>query len=265
MVLRDDTWHWLQPALQDMRSGTDRPWEERRARFVEQLGLSGPDQHPVVAELLHRLDELPDQERAATLDSDWPEVTAYELLRTLVTEPDDQDEAGAHYDDQAWQTFLAANAFAWNGTAGSWAAFGEWFEYHAAEQGLAGPAAALLRSMETQSPDQRVATFASYGVTIAAPATGHAEETPSGGDFDWVTPEQAGHLTELLGAGWQVPLDQELTTRWGSDWRAHPAAHKTAWLDDLIESGGLRKSPEEQLDELDSIIDSIPDYKEIAI
>jgi hypothetical protein len=195
MGLREDTWRWLQPALQDMRSGADQSWVQCRATLLEQWGLTDAEQHPVVAELLHRLDELPDQERTAAVDSDWPEATAYELVQSLVSEPDDQDAAG--YDEHAWQTFLATNGPAWDGTAESWPAFREWFEYYAAEQGLAAPSTALLQFMEAQSVSDRVATFESYGVTIAAAV---AKE----------------------------------------------------------------KSPEDQLAELETLIDSLPDYNEIA-
>lgn len=261
MGLRDDTWNWLQPALQDLRSGAGQPWDERRARFLEQLGLGDADQHPVVAELLHRLDELPAEERAATVDADALDSTAYELVQSFVSEPDDQSTSAADYDEVTWQTFLATNGPTWDGTAESWAAFRQWFEYYAAEQGLAAPSTAFCELLEGQSVGERVATFQSYGVTIAAAA---GQEASAGGDFDWVTGEQADSLTQTLGADWQPPLGQELTTRWGADWQTHPVEHKTAWLTDLIKSGQLEKSPEEQLDELGTMLDELPDYKEMA-
>lgn len=262
MGLREDTWRWLQPALQDMRSGTDQPWDERRAKLLEQLGLTNAEQHPVVADLLHRLDTLPDQERTATVDSDSLDATAYELVQAHV--PDDQSAPAAGYDDHAWQTFLATNGPTWDGTAESWPAFRQWFEHYAAEQGLAAAATALFEYLETQSVSERVATFASYGVTVAATATHETQPGSAGGEFDWVTEEQAGKLTKTVGADWQPPLNQELTTRWGADWQTHPAEHKTAWLADLIESGQLAKSPEEELAELSTLIDNLPDYDKIT-
>lgn len=93
MGLREDTWVWLRPALDDLRTTTDRSWEERRNRFVELLGLSDAEQHPVPAEFVRRLDELPDEERTALLASDQVDVVAYELVQTFVSEPDGVGES----------------------------------------------------------------------------------------------------------------------------------------------------------------------------
>ena len=247
MSVQEDVWGWLHPALQDLRSTAGQSWDERRARFLEQLGLADPAEQPAVAALLHWLDELPDEERATTLDSDQLDATAYELVQTPVSKPDDQHASGDGYDEQAWHTFLATNGPSWDGAAESWPAFRQWFEYHAAEQGLATAATALLEFLESQPASDRVATFASYGVTIATPAAQPAQQAQAasaGAHFDWVTAEQSAALAGIFGGDWQIALAAELRNRWGAEWHTHPAEHKTAWLDDLIKSGQLEKKPE---------------------
>jgi hypothetical protein len=78
------------------------------------------------------------------------------------------------YEPAAWDAYLAENGPAWDGTEGQWETFTTWFVYHAGEQGLATPAQAFIDYVVAQ-PD-RVATFAAYGVSIAAPAPGGVSE-----------------------------------------------------------------------------------------
>ena len=91
-----------------------------------------------------------------------------------------------------------------------------------------------------------------------------AEPASAADDTEWVTAEQADSLTRIFGVDWQTPLKLELNTRWGADWPTHPTEHKVAWLNDLITSGELEKSPEDQLSELAALVASLPDYNEIA-
>ncbi|HEU5471861.1 MAG TPA: hypothetical protein VFV67_14515 [Actinophytocola sp.] len=208
MSVQEDVWNWLHPALQDLRSTADQSWAQRRARFLEQLGLPDPAEQPAVAALLHWLDELPDEERTTTLDSDQLDATAYELVVTQVAEPD----AGTDYDEQAWHTFLATNGPSWDGSAESWPAFRQWFEYHAAEQGFGTVTTALLDFLESQPASERVATFASYGVTIATPTEQPAQAVSAGAEA--TAEEIPAELAEIMNMIDKLPsadqLDAEL-------------------------------------------------------
>jgi hypothetical protein len=212
MSVREDVWAWLSPALDGLKSVTEGSWEERRATFLEQLGLTDAAQHPVVADLLHQLDESPDEERAATLRSDHLDSWAYGLIQAHTAEPEDQDAPASGYDEQAWQAFLVTNGASWDGTAESWPAFRQWFEYHAAEQGLAEPSTALLDYLESQPATERVSTFALYGVTIAVRTTdGSAgEQAGAGSAAEEPEGELTGELAELRDLIDTIPDADEL-------------------------------------------------------
>lgn len=199
--MSDEVWGWLHPALAELRSAADQPWDELRARFLEQLGLTDPAEQPAVAALLHWLDEMPDEDRTATLSSDQLDTAAYELVQTHAAEPAAQQAAEDGYDEQAWQAFLTTNGPYWDGTAESWPAFRQWFEYHAAEQGLGSPATALLDFLEAQPAAERVTTFASYGVTITPAAAVQAEPAPAE-----TAPAEAAPPAEPA-AGEEMPAD----------------------------------------------------------
>ena len=53
----DGDWNWISPALDELASDLDKPWEDRREAFLNELGLSKASQHPVIEELLGQLDE----------------------------------------------------------------------------------------------------------------------------------------------------------------------------------------------------------------
>lgn len=233
---------WLESALQELTVATDEPWDERRARFVDRLGSATADQEPL-AELLRSLDEMPEEDRNELLSSP-------DRLDSLVTELGGAAPSDGPFDESAWQTFLMANGRAWDGTEESWQAFRTWIEYYAGEQGLAEPTTALLDAMATRPVADRVATFASYGVTITTVDT-------SG--FGWVTEDQAGRLTGMLGSGWQDVLAKELPKRWGADWQSYPATHRTAWLTTLIETGDLVEVLDNVKQEVLQLINTIPD------
>ncbi|TDV49958.1 hypothetical protein [Actinophytocola oryzae] len=57
--------------------------------------------------------------------------------------------------------------------------------------------------------------------------------------FAWVTEEQRAHLAALWADQWPSAVTADLDQRWGQDWQAHPAEHKSAWLNDLITAGTL--------------------------
>lgn len=226
MATAEDIRNWIHPALAEVRDNPDQPWEQRRARFLELLGVGHPDEHPVPAELLRRLDELPDHDREAVVGSDQVD----ELVATLAqvhaeAEPEGEPE-GEGYDESAWQELLTADGPAWAGTADSWQPFREWFAHRATEHGLGVPATALLEHLAGLPVTERIAELARYGVVIGG-STDHDE-------LGWVTDAQAAALVTTLGQDWRATLPGELAARWGPDWAAHPADHKTAWLADLV-------------------------------
>ena len=174
----DELWAWMQTPVHELVSyradNPDKTWEEHRAHFVEQLGLSDPSAHPLVEELVRYLDELPDDERAELLaDTSRFEPVVLEVVERHAV--DDAPSEGAEpYDEAAWQAFLVENGARWDGADDTWPAFREWFAYYATETGLGQPATALLEYLDPQSAPERVATLAQYGVVIAP-----AEETPA--------------------------------------------------------------------------------------
>jgi hypothetical protein len=183
MSTPDDVLEWILPPLEELRQelqvAPDQGWEERRAALLERLQLRDADEHPVVKELLERLDETPDDERDGLLMGDEVVFMVHELVRQHVPAVG-PDEAG--YDEGAWQAYLAQNGPQWDGTEESWEQFREWFAYYAAEQGVEAPATALLEHLSGQTAADRIDTFAQYGVAIGAAAGGDAPTGDAGYD-----------------------------------------------------------------------------------
>jgi hypothetical protein len=187
MSTPDDVLEWIRPPLEELKQ-TDpgTPWQESRESFLRQLGLSDASQHPVVQELLERLDEAPEEERNSILSSDKLDSMTDELVRQHAPAQDEaaQDEAAqgaagdqTAYDEQAWQAYLAQNGTQWDGTEESWEQFAQWFAYYASEQGLSTPATAFLDYLTPQPAAERIATFAQYGVTITPPQGAAGDQT----------------------------------------------------------------------------------------
>jgi hypothetical protein len=174
MSTPDDVLGWIRPPLEELKhTDPGTPWQESRESFLRQLGLSDASQHPVVQELLERLDEAPEEERNSILSSDKLDSMAEELCRQHAPAQDEavQEEAGDQtgYDEQAWQAYLAQNGTQWDGTEESWEQFRQWFAYYASEQGLSAPATKFLDYLTPQPAAERIATFAQYGVPITPP------------------------------------------------------------------------------------------------
>ena len=191
MTTTEDMWNWIYPAIQELKNAADQPWDQRRAHFLEQLGIHESDEHPVTGELLRQLDELPDDERSTLVESEQLDTLAYELIQTQGTDSEQPEGSGDEYDEAAWNTYLTTNGSHWNGTDDSWPAFREWFVYHAGEQGLSTPANALLDYLGGMSAAERVAAFGQYGVTIAE------SETPE--DLDKMLDELAAMTEDIEG------------------------------------------------------------------
>jgi hypothetical protein len=187
----DEVWGWLHQPLQDLKQGysadPNKSWEDRRRDFLEQLGLSQPSDHDVAEALLHRLDELSDDDRNALLAGDEIDTVAYQIVQDSAPEPSAEPDT---YDEAAWHQFLATNLPSWSGTEAAWGQFSEWFTYHAGQAGLSSPAQAFVDHLAALSNDQRIATCAQYGVTIAAPA---AEAAPVA-----ATGEMSALMAEIL-------------------------------------------------------------------
>jgi hypothetical protein len=64
------------------------------------------------------------------------------------------------------------------------------------------------------------------------------------GEWDWATAAQVQVLHGYWGAQWTDYLAPWLEERWGTGWQQHPAEHRTAWLDVLLqELGAPEQSP----------------------
>jgi hypothetical protein len=165
MTTTEQTWEWIRPALDEL-ADTSVPWEERRQRALERLGVSQPEDHPVTQELFERLEEVGDEERD-TLSHDQLADLALPIVERAVAQQSAAADGGGGYDEGAWQAFLAQNGPMWVGTEGSWVQFRDWFVYSAGEQGLQQPATDLIGYLDSIPANDRVGVFAQYGVTIA--------------------------------------------------------------------------------------------------
>ncbi|TDV35442.1 hypothetical protein [Actinophytocola oryzae] len=214
MAVLEETWEWVYPSLRDLEADVvenpDRTWEERRAYLVERLGLTDPADHPVAEALVRWLDELPDDDRAVLIGGEDLERQAYEVIRVFVdaaSEVAGDEPADESYDQAAWQSFLLEYGPHWDGTAQTWEQFRDWFDYHGRERGLGVPTNGLLAYLAAQSPEERVATFAQYGVVIAV-AQNAAENSPQ---LPSVAEVEDAHMSDLLAeepAFAQIPEDR---------------------------------------------------------
>jgi hypothetical protein len=195
----DELWAWLYPALANLKQGMgerpDEAWEQRRARFLDDLGLADADRHPVTRLLLERLDELPAAERDRLLCGDELDSMAYEDIRQ-VADPDPAVEAdpGARtdggYDEAAWHEFLATELVRWDTAAESWPQFAQWLVYEAGQRGVGAPTAELVGYAGNLPNDDRIAALAPYGLTVPA-STATVTETAKPDDAGVVLDDEA--------------------------------------------------------------------------
>ncbi|MGB3439829.1 MAG: hypothetical protein WBA97_13865 [Actinophytocola sp.] len=179
MTNADELWAWVHTPLLELaaaRTGDpEKSWPDLRAYLVERTGLANSADHPLVDGLLTRLDDMTDDDRVAVLDDSGKlEALAYEVVTEVAEVTGTETDTGA-YDEGAWHRFVAEYGPQWTGDDESWAQFREWFLYYATESGVVAPATALVEHLDTQSAEQRIATFAEYGVQITA----RAGETPA--------------------------------------------------------------------------------------
>jgi hypothetical protein len=82
----DQVWDWLQPPLRNLRESCraepDLDWDPRFAAFLGELGLSLPDEHPVIASLAQQiaLNASTNGERAAFVADDRFEVLVLDTV-----------------------------------------------------------------------------------------------------------------------------------------------------------------------------------------
>lgn len=205
MPSADDIWEWIRTPLEELKNDLgaepDKPWETRRAEFLEHLGLSEPSQYPVIEHLLEHLDQLAEDDRANLISSGEIDSLAYQLAQQYDVGDGHQDAGHAEpaaaetsgYDEQAWHAYLAENGPYWNGTEEAWDQFREWFIYHATERGLGEPATSLLDHLTAQPAAERITTFAQYGVTITPKAS---EPEPDGLSHEDIETAMAEVLAE---------------------------------------------------------------------
>lgn len=215
----DEAWASIYEPTQNLKEiARTEPWDVSRARLLEEVDAYDK----VVVELLRRLDELSDRERADLLVSDELDSFVYKVVEeTADPNPDSGSGSGSTVDESAaadppaneaaWGDYLATNGPAWDGSAQSWPAFREWFAYYAAEAGVAPHATALLDYLESLTASERVTTLADhYGIVIAQPST-------SSGPHDGGTPvtldaQTEQQLTSALERGLaEVPGASELS------------------------------------------------------
>lgn len=157
----DEAWAKIYLPLQNLKQNTvDTAWDAYREQFLGELDVGDP----IVAELVHRLDEMPDDDRAELMAGDQLDTFAYQVIQESAV----PETVAGGYDEMVWADFLATNGVAWDGSEESWPTFREWFVYHANEAGVSMPATELLDYLETQQAGERVRTFAGYGVVIAS-------------------------------------------------------------------------------------------------
>lgn len=153
--------------------------------------------------LVRHLDELSAAERDRLLRTERVYTMAYQLIEQ--SQP--TDPVTAPFDEAAWEAYLAANGPRWHGTDDAWAAFREWFVYHANAQGLGDPAVALLDYLEGLDVPGRIATLGQYGVLIA-PAT-----TEDDGPADGREGGATGAPTLTVVTNYEGVATQKLNTR----------------------------------------------------
>lgn len=212
MAGADETWAWLDEPLQQFSQNTDRPWEDRRRELVDRLGLTAPDQHPVVFRLFAQLDELDESTRDRVVNGDELAALAFEIVQQETAayqeqpaEPADPGQPGTDqvtgtdtYDESAWYAYAGTNLAQWNGDEQTWDQFRDWFLYYATEQGLRVPAEAFLDHADGRSTEEKIATFAQYGVVVAPPVAEPAAEEPA--DLPALDEEGEVLMTEILAA-----------------------------------------------------------------
>jgi hypothetical protein len=179
MTTLDELWAWIYSPLHELvaeRAGDrDKSWTDLRAHFLERAELQESSDNSFVDDLLTQLDELPDSDREALLDSnDQLEGFAYATAERHAGDSAGAADAAttetaAGYDEPAWQQYLMENGAQWNGDEESWEQFKDWLLYYADEKGFAEPATALLSYLDSQPAEDRIATLAQYGVIINQP------------------------------------------------------------------------------------------------
>lgn len=217
----DQAWAALYGPVQHLKqyAGTET-WEANRTRFLREV--DGND--PSVVELVRRLDELPDAERAGLMAGDTLDSFAYQVIQETA-EPNHPDG-----DDAAWAQFLTTNVPAWDGSAESWAAFRAWFAYHAAEA-FADRATAFLDYLEPLAASERVTALAHhYGIVIARPATEASSSSSSSSS------------SADLGPAWTA-LVSRAPARWDGQAASWPQ-FRTALLAAAIAAGVEQKALE---------------------
>lgn len=78
-------------------------------------------------------------------------------------------------DENAWNAYLLTNGPSWDGTEENWAAFVEWFVYHANEQGVGTFARTFC---DYAAANGALAVFAQYGVALAGTEPAVQEQPP---------------------------------------------------------------------------------------
>jgi hypothetical protein len=92
----DQVWQWMYEPLQrlkeDARVDPEVPWEQRLQRFLDELGVSSSDAHPLVYLFVQQVEQyVSGEERTAFLADDGLDAVVYEIVRQATPEPESAD------------------------------------------------------------------------------------------------------------------------------------------------------------------------------
>lgn len=173
-----DRWFEAICTTHDELAETEDPdWQKFTSSLTDKAMSAGIPTDTVEQFIQHMNDtDLAPLETIAKLRDRSTELSA--LYRDHAVGTDGQDNAagdGEGYDESAWHSFLAEHGAYWNGDDAAWEQFTTWFHYQAEQNNLATPAREFVAYAESQQ--DKVAVFATYGITIRKPERAATEST----------------------------------------------------------------------------------------
>ena len=164
MVAAEELWDSVQRALQELRSADDLRMDDWQGRIAELADARDGADRQVLEELVDRLADLSEDDRAAVLEPDRLDQLVYSIVERHAEVPPEGDQGG--FDEASWYQFLVTNGPAWDGSAESWPQFREWLAYQAEVDGVGRPTVELLDHLDGLDPGERITVLAQYGVVI---------------------------------------------------------------------------------------------------
>lgn len=214
---------WFQVVCAAFQSLDQRDWDDFTSELGRQAGDTGVD-----SQIVDQFTQAMSSNDPSPLDT-IGQMSAYGdqllgLYRQVMNpggQQGAQGSAASSADTDAWNAFLAENGPYWNGDEAAWDQFRTWFVYQAGQQGLTDPASGFIAYVEGQS--DKVAAFAAYGVTIARPTAGTADQSTTSAADD-ASASQPAHTPDASTFPETKPGDS-------GDW--------VAYLDAMLTSNGF--------------------------